>query len=113
MNEQLVGEEMFKTMLDTIITSQEHLTTEVRDIKTSMIEVVRIEERLANQKETLARIGKILDNMDIKIDALEEEVTMVTVKHNSMAARITWIASGAATVITAVVAATIQYIFTH
>ena len=113
MNEQLAGEEMFKTMLDTIITSQEHLTTEVRDIKTSMIEVVRIEERLANQKETLARIGKILDNMDLRIDELDGEVTIISAKHNSMAARITWIASGAATIITAIMAAAIQYIFTH
>ena len=113
MNEQLVGEQMFKTMLDTIITSQENLTVEVREIKASMVEIVRIEERLANQKETLTRIGKIIDRMDIKIDELEEEVTLVTSKHDSMAARITWVASVIATVVTAVIAAAAQYILSH
>ena len=103
---------MLKTMLDTIITSQEQLTAEVRDIKTSMVEIVRIEERQAGQKEALNRMSKVMDKMETRLDQSEAIVAANEVKYNNVAGRVTAIATGIATIVTGVIVMVIQYVFT-
>ena len=113
MIEQMVDEDMFKTMLDTIITSQEKLDTKVTRIETTMIEVVRIEERQANQKEAIQRLGKAVDKQEDRVDDLEKLQATSTAKYNSIAGRVTIIASGIATVVTGVILMVIKYMFTQ
>ena len=102
---------MFKTMLDTIIASQEQMATEVREIKTSMIEIVRIEERQANQKEAISRIGKSVDRLTEKVELMEDENARCSAQYNSIAARVTMIAGGIATVVSGVILMLVQYLF--
>ena len=102
---------MFKTMLDTIIVSQEKMATEVRDINTKLVELVRIEERQAGQKEAINRMSKVIDKMDIRLDHSEALISANEIKYNSVAGRVAAIATGIATVVTGLVVMVIQVMF--
>tara|TARA_R110000744_G_scaffold85683_12_gene167445 strand:+ start:494 stop:805 length:312 start_codon:yes stop_codon:yes gene_type:complete len=93
-------DQMQMQMLKTILTSQEKLTEEVRGIRESMIEIVRIEERQINQKEAITRLGRA-------VDKVEQDVVFLKTQTSTMATKVGAMASIAATGITGLV----MYVF--
>ena len=89
-------------MLQTIMTSQDKLTEEVKGIKESMVEIVRIEERQANQKEAISRIGRAVDRADERMDKQDADINELKTLTSTMAAKVGAMATVAATLITAI-----------
>ena len=112
MNDSAVLEQMLTTIItnqDAMSRKQETQAGDISEIKSSMVEIVRIEERQANQKEALGRMGRKLDTLDERVD--KQDIAINTVKNQvaTSAARVGAIATGIATVVTGGLVASLNH----
>jgi len=102
---------VLRTMMTTIIETQQTMAKEISDIKMSMIEIVRIEEKQISQKEAINRIGKQVDKNDGRLDVLEVSYAEMKNTQGNLSGRVALLAGGIATVVTSVVIMVIKYVF--
>lgn len=90
--------------MTSMIQTQEKMAEEIAQIRASMVEIVRIEERQSNQKEALDRAFK-------QITALDEEQNLLSRKVNSIHIHASIIAAGLGLVLPVLITVGAQYLF--
>lgn len=81
-------------MLNTIIQSQTELRQEVREIKVSLINLVKLEERQESDRIALQRMGKEIDDLNAWNKELAAKITDLRINSAVMLVKIAGISGG-------------------
>lgn len=111
-------ETMMSTIIDgqtSIISTQKQQADDIREIRASMNEIVKIEAQQANQKEALQRIGQHVDKVEetsqtereklhVRINEVETIVTDLRIVSARMVVKVSTIAAGASAIVASIFA---------
>ncbi len=100
-----VDRQLLKSVLATI----EDMRLEVKALNAKMVEIVRIEEQVLNQKEGMSRMGKHIDKQEREIEKIKIQLNLLEGVSGRLVAKISAIASGVATLAIGVGLAVFQY----
>ena len=123
MSNDLLMEKMLTTIIDgqgVIVKKQDEQATDIKEIRSSMIEIVKLEAQQVSQKEALTRMGNHIDKLEQKteqeykenharINSIDDQVTDLRIMSARMVVKVSMIAAGAS----AVVASAFAYAVSH
>lgn len=91
---------------------QDEQAKDITEIRKSMVEIVKLDQQLANQKEGLTRIGKHVDKVEDRLIICEDRLTDLRLISSKLIVKVSMIAAGASAIVASIFAFTIQRIVT-
>ena len=93
---------ILEQMMTTIIDAQKLQAKDISDIKTSMAQMLVMEEKMVNQKEALSRMGSHVDTIDLRLCRQEKLLIELRIVSAKLVLKVSLIAAGASALVTTI-----------